>query len=102
MNEILNKWGYWYSIHLGNDTVSTSAKSCMRTSRSGLAHNLPTLKTNHVCLTNFPVLNEMFEVNCDNYYIFRLFKFFTGFNYFLANFRGFPVIQDDPCLEIMA
>lgn len=29
--------------YLGNMTVSTSAKSCMRTSRSGLADNLPTL-----------------------------------------------------------
>ena len=39
---ILEKQNYKIHNHLGNETVSTSAKSCIKTSRSGLADNLPT------------------------------------------------------------
>jgi len=40
-------------IHLGKVTVSTSAKSCIRTSRSGLADNLPTYKKTHRVYHNY-------------------------------------------------
>ena len=39
---ILERQNYKIHNHLGNETVSTSAKSCIKTSRSGLADNLPT------------------------------------------------------------